>query len=147
MNCRVTTVEGLPSSTGINSSWQISQHSIIGVSLSGVAHQHARTPGISHNNIACISLETRRLLTQQTGAFRHRAKSEPKKKRTSSMYVLKQTHELVDRYDKGATQRDRLIDWRWTIAATAKEDYAASHRYSSTSPRRWSQVQQEQQSS
>ena len=40
--------------------------------LSGVAHQHARTPGISHNNIACISLETRRLQTQRTGAFRHR---------------------------------------------------------------------------
>ena len=72
MNCNVTTVEGLPSSTGLRSSWQISQHSIIGVPLSGVAHQHARTPGISHTNIACISLETPRLQTQQTGAFRHK---------------------------------------------------------------------------
>ena len=53
--------------------------------------------------------------------------------KTSSMYyiMLIQTHELGDSYDKGATQRDRLliIDWRWTTAATAKEDYAASHRY------------------
>jgi len=42
-----------------------------------------------------------------------------------------QTHELGDSYDKGATQRDRLliIDWRWTTAATAKEDHAASHSY------------------
>ena len=45
--------------------------------LSGVAHQHARTPGISHNNIACISLETRRLQTQQTGAFRHSIQARP----------------------------------------------------------------------
>ena len=35
-------------------------------------HQHARTPGISHNNIACISLETRRSQTQQAGVFRHK---------------------------------------------------------------------------
>ena len=33
---------------------------------------HYHSPGISPNNIACISLETRRLQTQQTGAFRHR---------------------------------------------------------------------------
>ena len=68
---------------------------------------------------------------------------------TSSMYnVLTQTHELGDSYYKGATQRNRLIDdWRWKTAATPKEDCAASHRYSSSSPCRWSQVQQQQQSS
>ena len=53
--------------------------------------------------------------------------------KTSSMYyiVLIQTHELGDSYDKRATPRDRLliIDWRWTTAATAKEDHAASHSY------------------
>ena len=44
------------------------------------------------------------------------------------MYVLIQTHKLGDSYGKGATQRDRLIGRRLTTAATAKEDYAASHR-------------------
>ena len=50
-----------------------------------------------------------------------------------SMYyiVLIRTHELDDGYDKGATQRDRILimDRRWITAATAKEDYAASHSY------------------
>ena len=45
-------------------------------------------------------------------------------------------HELGDSYDKGATQRDRLVDRRLTAAAAAKEDCAASHRYNSNSPRR-----------
>ena len=37
MNCRVTTVEALRSSNGLNSSSQVFQHSIIGVPLSNVA--------------------------------------------------------------------------------------------------------------
>ena len=42
-----------------------------------------------------------------------------------------------------------MIDWRWTISATAKEDYGASHSHtdSSSSSRRWSQVWQQHQSS
>ena len=52
--------------------------------------------------------------------------------------LIIQTHELGDSYGKGAIQRDRLIDRRLTTAAAAKEDYAASHRYSSSSPRRCS---------
>ena len=39
---------------------------------------------------------------------------------------------LGDRYDKGATLRDRLIDRRLTTAAAAKKDYAASHWYRSS---------------
>ena len=45
MNCRVTTVEGLPSSTGLNSSWQVFQRSIIGVPLSGVASSARQDTG------------------------------------------------------------------------------------------------------
>ena len=45
MNCRVTTVEGLPSSTGLNSSWQVFQHSIIGVPLPGVASSARQDTG------------------------------------------------------------------------------------------------------
>ena len=76
MNCRVTTVEGLPSSTGLNSS--CFQRPLIGVPLSGVASSARQdtipvSPGISHNMNAGISLETRRLQTQQTGVFRHRS--------------------------------------------------------------------------
>ena len=57
--------------------------------------------------------------------------------KTSGMrIVLIQTHELGDSYGKGAIQRDILIGRRLkTAAAAAKEDYAASHRYSSNSPR------------
>ena len=51
-------------------------------------------------------------------------------------HVLIQTHELGDSNDKGALQRDRLVDRRLTAAAAAKEDCAASHRYNSNSPRR-----------
>ena len=76
MNCRVTTVEGLPRRTGLNSSGQVFQRSLIGVPLSGVASSARQdtipvSPGISHNLNAGISLETRRLQTQQTGVFRH----------------------------------------------------------------------------
>ena len=45
MNCRVTTVEGLPSSTGLNSSRQVFQRSIIGVPLSGVASSARQDTG------------------------------------------------------------------------------------------------------
>ena len=37
MHCRVITVEGLPRCTGLNSSWQVFQRSLIGVPVSGVA--------------------------------------------------------------------------------------------------------------
>ena len=38
-----------------------------------------------------------------------------------------------------------IIDWRWMTAATAKEDYAASHRYrQQQQPQVWSQIQQQQ---
>ena len=47
-----------------------------------------------------------------------------------------QTQELGDSYGKGAIQRDRPVDRRLTTAAAAKEDYAASRRYSSISPSR-----------
>ena len=77
MNCRVTTVVGLRSSTGLNSTRQVLKRSLIGVPLSGVASSARQdtipvSPGIRHNMNAGISLETRRLQTQQTGVFRHR---------------------------------------------------------------------------
>ena len=45
MNCRVTTVEGLPSSNGLNSSWQVFQRSIIRVPLSGIASSALQDTG------------------------------------------------------------------------------------------------------
>ena len=68
MNCRVTIVDELPSSTGLTSSWQVFQRSLIGVPLSGVASSARQdtipvSPGISHNMNAGISLATRRLQT------------------------------------------------------------------------------------
>ena len=52
------------------------ERSLIGVPLSGVASSARQdtipvSPGINHNMNAGISLETRRLQTQQTGVFRH----------------------------------------------------------------------------
>ena len=69
INCRVTTVEGFPSSTGLNSSRQVFQRSLIGVPLSGVASSARQdtipvSRRISHNMNAGISLEARRLQTQ-----------------------------------------------------------------------------------
>ena len=86
-NCRVTTVEGLPGSTGLNSSLQVFQRSLIGVPLSGVASSARQdtipvSPGISHNMNAGISLETRQLQTQQTGVFR---RSTPKARWTNKL--------------------------------------------------------------
>ena len=77
MNCRVTTVEGLPRGTGLNSSLTGFQGSIIEAPLPGVASSARQdtipvSPGINHNMNTNISLETRRLQTQQTGVLRHR---------------------------------------------------------------------------
>ena len=65
MNCRVTTVEGLPSSTGLNSSWQVFQHSIIGVPLSGVASSARQDTG-NQSQQPCLHIPRNPSVTNST---------------------------------------------------------------------------------
>ena len=113
MNCRVTTVEGLPSSTGLNSCWQIFQRSIIGVPLSGVASSARQdtipvSPWISHNMNAGTSLETRRLQTQQTGVFRHRSRLCGRGAKELQLSAKQQQQRLIRAYRGG---RGHFVEW------------------------------------
>ena len=86
----------------------------------------------------CSYLDT---ATGSSSLTHYWCKSELKRKSEKLQACAHRTnawHELGDRYDTGAIQRDRQIDRRLTTAAAAKKDYAASHRYSSSSPRRCS---------
>ena len=64
-NCRVTTVEGLPSSTSLNSSWQVFQHSIIGVPLSGVASSARQDTG-NQSQQYCLHIPRNPTVTNST---------------------------------------------------------------------------------
>ena len=80
-------------------------------------------------------------MAQQAAVLVHitlvQVRAEKKAKNFKHVLII-QTHQLGDRYDKVAIQRDRLIDRRLTTAAAAKKDYAASHRYNSSISRRCS---------
>ena len=65
MNCRVTTVEGLPSSTGLNSSRQVFQRSIIGVPLSGVASSARQDTG-NQSPHECLHIPRNPTVTNST---------------------------------------------------------------------------------
>ena len=65
MNCWVTTVGGLLSSTGLNFSWQISQHSIIGVPLSGVASSARQDTG-NQSQQYCLHIPRNPTVTNST---------------------------------------------------------------------------------
>ena len=65
MNCRVTTVEGLPSSTGLNSTGQVFQHAIIGVPLPGVASSVRQDTG-NQSQHECLHIPRNPTITNST---------------------------------------------------------------------------------